>query len=320
MVENRDLGGVTVLAAAQGLAWGALTVFVVMVSSRYLGSGAAGVGYLNATMGVATVVGGGVVLARLGTKRLGQDMVLGVLGWALPLVVLAVWPSPLTAFAAVFVVGLSDPVVNLGLDTIPQRVVPDRMLSRVFGALDAALVGAMALGAFSAPLLIEGLGLRGAMAAVGVLVSLIALLTAARMRRLDHRLAAPEGLALVRDVSLFSPLGPATQESLAHALRRVEAAAGDVVLREGDVADCFFIIEAGLVEVTQAGRVLRRQGPGDFYGEIGLVRDIPRTATITAVEDTVLRSLDRTSFLDALTGHGDARLATEEIATRRLAV
>jgi CRP-like cAMP-binding protein len=107
---------------------------------------------------------------------------------------------------------------------------------------------------------------------------------------------------------------------LARDLIRVPVAAGEVVVREGDESDRFFIVETGLVEVTQDGVVLRREGPGEFFGEIGLLRDVPRTATVTAVEDTVLQSLSREAFLAAVNGERDSFLAADDIVTRRLTV
>ena len=277
---------------------------MVIVAIRLLHTGPEGVGYLDAIMGVATVVGGVVVLARVRKQRVGQDMVLGVFGWALPLLALAAFPSPATAVAALAVIGLSDPLVNLGLDTIPQRVAPDRVLSRVFGALEAGLVGAMALGAFTAPLLVHLLGFRWSLALVGALTTTVAAVCWARMRALDQRLGAPEGLPLVLALPLFAPLGLATKEQLAHALRTVTTPAGVQVIAQGDPANGFFIIESGLVEVTQGNRVLRREGPGEFFGEIGLLRDVPRTATVTAVEDTCSGSWtgSRSSMRSADTG------------------
>jgi CRP-like cAMP-binding protein len=164
------------------------------------------------------------------------------------------------------------------------------------------------------------LGFRWSLALVGALTTTVAAVCWARMRALDQRLGAPEGLPLVLALPLFAPLGLATKEQLAHALRTVSTPAGTKVIAEGDPADGFFIIESGLVEVTQGDRVLRREGPGEFFGEIGLLRDVPRTATVTAVEDTVLRRLDRKPFLDAVSGHRDALHAAEDIASRRLAV
>ncbi len=320
MLTHGSVRVVALLAGTQGVVWGALTVFMVIMSVDILDAGAKGIGYLSSVMGLATVVGGGIVLARVSSKRTAMDMAIGVLGWSLPLLAVAAWPTPVVVFAALAVVGVSDPLVNVGLDTIPQRVVNDRVLSRVFGAMEAVLVGAMSVGALLAPLLVHVIGLRGSLLLVGALAATLAAVSLPRMRRLDGQLAEPEGLAVLETLPLFAPLGRVTLETLAHALGSVRVPAGEAVVREGDVADKFFVIASGLVEVTQGERFLRREGPGEFFGEIGLLRDVPRTATVVAVEDTVLWTLDRRSFLDAVTGHQDARRAAENIASVRLAV
>ncbi len=97
------------------------------------------------------------------------------------------------------------------------------------------------------------------------------------------------------------------------------APAGTVVVAEGEAADRFFLIEQGRVEVTQGGRLLRHQGPGEFFGEIGLLRDVPRTATVTAAEDTVLLVLGRSDFLRAVTSDVAAIREADQVASRRLA-
>ena len=90
-------------------------------------------------------------------------------------------------------------------------------------------------------------------------------------------------------------------------------------MHEGDESDRFYVIESGRVQVTAAdGQVLREEGPGDYFGEIGLLRDVPRTATITALEPTVLLALEREEFLDAVTGQGESRRLAEDVVTRRL--
>ena len=190
--RDRDLGTVSVLAAAQGVVWGALTVFLVIIAVQVLDAGAAGVGYLNSVMGLGTVAGGLAVLGLVGRGRLGRDMAYGVLGWALPLVAIALVPSPLVAIAALAVIGLADPWVNLGLDTIPQRIAPERIVSRVFAAVDSTLIAAMALGAVTAPLLVHLLGLRGAMGALGAAVAVVAVAALPRLARLDARLGAQD--------------------------------------------------------------------------------------------------------------------------------
>ena len=320
LAKDGDLRTMSLLAASQGMLWGALTVFMVLISVEMLDAGPSGVGYLNAVMGVGTVFGGLVVLSRAAQGRLGQDMLVGVLGWALPLLALAAFPHPVVAIVALAVIGLFDPWVNLGFETIPQRIAEDRVLSRVYAAAESLLIGAMSLGAFAAPLLIDLLGFRWSMALLGALVAAYVVLCTPRMRGLDARLAPPSGLAELRGVALFSPLSAPTQESLARKLERIVVPAGAAVVTEGENSDRFYVIATGEVEVTQAGRVLRHEGPGEFFGEIGLLRDVPRTATVTAVVDTELLALDRADFLEAVTGQTESRVAAEEVVSRRLAV
>jgi predicted MFS family arabinose efflux permease len=318
--RDRDLRTVALLAAAQGFVWGTLTVFTVIIAVDLLRTGPAGVGVLDAVMGGATTLGGLIVLTRVSKGKLGQDMATGVLGWSLPMVALALFPSPVTVFGALFVIGLADPWVNLGLETIPQRLASDAVISRVYGAVESALIAAMALGAAVAPLLIHGIGFRPAMGAVGVLVAGLTLTTLRTVRRLDARLTEPEHLSLLRSLEIFAPLAPPTLEALAHKLVAVSVASGDVVVREGETSDRFYVIASGSVEVSVQGRVLRVESAGDFFGEIGLIRDVPRTATVTAVQPSELLALDRDDFLEAVSGIGEASRAAEEIVTRRLAV
>jgi CRP-like cAMP-binding protein len=140
------------------------------------------------------------------------------------------------------------------------------------------------------------------------------------MRRLDHRLAAPATLPLLRSLELFAPLAPATQEALAHRLVEVDVPSGGVVVAEGELSDRFYLIASGEVCVTRAGTMLRSQSAGDFFGEIGLLRDMPRTATVTATTPTRLYALERADFLEAVTGEDESLAATQEVVSRRLAV
>lgn len=318
--RDRDLRTVALLAAAQGFVWGTLTVFTVVMAVDMLKTGPEGLGVLNAVMGAATTLGGIVVLSRVGKGRLGQDMAVGVLGWSLPMIALALFPSPVTVFGALAVIGLADPWVNLGLETIPQRLAPDAVISRVYGAVESALIGAMSLGAAVAPLLIHGIGFREAMGAVGVVVAGYTVWTLRTMRRLDARLTEPLHLDLLRSIGIFAPLAPPTLEALARRMETVTASAGSPVVREGEVSDRFYVIVSGSVEVTAAGRMLRTESTGDFFGEIGLIEDVPRTATVTALEPTELLALDRDDFLEAVSGVGEARVAAEEVVSRRLSV
>ncbi|HEU5045601.1 MAG TPA: MFS transporter [Nocardioidaceae bacterium] len=320
IVKDRDLLVVTVEICGQTVVAGAMAVFMVVMAVDVLQTGPKGVGYLNSVFGIGAIVGGFVAISRSSHRTLAQDMTAGVVLWSLPLLLVTAWAAPAAAFAVVLLLGFGNPLVDVNMDTIVQRIVPDEVMGRVFGALEAMLIGTMALGSVVTPFLIDWLGLRISLAALGVLVTVVALLGLPRMRGLDGRLRRPAGLSLLRAVPMFSPLAPAVVEALANRLVAVHAPAGMVVLREGEESDRFYIIESGLVEVTQAGAVLRQEGPGDFFGEIGLLRDVPRTATIIAVQATRLLALERDDFLAAVTGQREARRVADEVVARRLTV
>ncbi len=320
IVADRDLAVVIFLVAAQTIVAGASAVFLVVMAVDVLGTGARGVGYLDSVLGVGAVLGGFLAIARATRHRLAQDMTVGVVLWAAPLLLVTAWSSPVTVFAAVALLGLANPLVDVNMDTIVQRITPDAVMGRVFGALEACVIATMALGSFLMPLLLHFWNLRTALLVVGIGVTALALPCLPRMRRLDARLTAPPGLSLLQGVSMFTPLTPSTVDGLAHKLLRVVVPAGEVVLREGEDSDRFFVIESGLVEVTQGAAVLRQEGPGEFFGEIGLLRDVPRTATVTALEDTVLMALSRDDFLAAVTGQSDAFRAADDIVSFRLSV
>jgi MFS family permease len=316
--NDKDLLVVTAEVAAQTIVAGASAVFTVVMAVHILGTGPEGVGYLDSMLGVGAIVGGFVAIARASRLKLAQDMTYGVILWSVPLLLVTAWPTPVAAFAAVILLGFGNPLVDVNMETILMRITPEEVLGRVFGALDACLIATMALGAAVMPFLVHWIGLRGALAVVGLGVALLALAGLPRMRSLDSRLRRPAFLDRLQAVPMFAPLTPAVVESLARSLITVPVAAGEVVLREGEDSDRFYVIDSGLVEVTQEGTVIRREGPGDFFGEIGLLRDVPRTATITAVEDSVLVALERDDFLSAVTGEREARTAADEVVNRRL--
>jgi MFS family permease len=317
--RDKDLRVSVIEGSAQTIVAGATAVFPLVMAVEILEVGAKGVGWLDSASGIAAVFGGIWAISRASKHALARDMTLGVVLWSLPLLLVTVWPSPVAAFAAMAVLGFANPLVDVNLFTIVQRLTPDEVLGRVFGALEACLIATMAIGAAVTPLLLHWFGLRTTLAILGLGISAVAVAGLPRMRHLDHRLVAPAGLSLLQGVPMFGPLNPVVLEALARGLVRVEAAAGDVVMRIGDESDRFYVIESGEVQVTAAdGHVFRHEGPGDYFGEIGLLRDVPRTATVTALEDSVLLALPREEFLEAVTGQGEARRLADDVISRRL--
>jgi MFS family permease len=316
--RHRDLLLIMVLMCGQTLVAGALHVFVVAVAVDLIELGPEGVGYMESLLGVGALVGGVVAMSRASKQRLAWDFGVGVILWALPLTLIAAWASPAAAFAAMLVIGLANPLVDVNLDTMVQRLTPDQVLGRVFGAIEAAFIGAMALGALIMPILISTIGLRWGLTAVGLGVTALVVPFIPRLLTMDRFLREPEGLALIRALPIFAPLARPVVERLALALDRLEVPAGTEIITEGDVGDKFYVIESGLVAATYRGAPLSQSGSGEPFGEIALLHDVPRTATVTAVEDTVLRVLDREDFLSAVTGNDQVLDRTEALVRRRI--
>ncbi|RYC05587.1 MFS transporter [Nocardioides zhouii] len=320
IAADRDLAVVIWLVSAQTIVAGASAVFLVVMAVDVLGTGPEGVGYLDSILGVGAILGGFFAISRASKRSLAQDLTVGVVLWAAPLLLITAWASPVTVLAAVALLGFANPLVDVNLDTIVQRLAPDAVMGRVFGALETCVIATMALGAALMPVLMNAYGLRTSLAVVGVGVTALSLPFLPRMRRLDERLTAPAGLDLLTAIPMFVPLTPATVDGLARKLVRVTVPASGVVVTEGEESDRFFIIESGLVDVMHDGAVLRQEGPGDFFGEIGLLRDVPRTATVVAVADTVLLALGRDDFLAAVTGQSEAFRAADDVVSFRLTV
>ena len=161
-------------------------MFLVVIAVRDFGDAPTTVA--PGAMGVGTIVGRVMILSRVAKGKLAQDMVVGVLGWSVPIIALALFPSPVTAIAALVVIGVADPWVNLGLETIPQRLAPSHAISRVYAAVESIAIAAMALGSLLAPLLIHLFGTSASMVGLGVLVTAYAISTLPRLRLLGDAL------------------------------------------------------------------------------------------------------------------------------------
>jgi MFS family permease len=313
-----DLRLVTGVYSAQTVVAGAGAVFSVEMAVQMTDFGSKGIGYLDSMMGVGALLGGLLAISRASAGKLATDFGVGVVFWAIPLLLTAVWPQAWAAFLAMFIIGVANPIVDVNAATILQRSVADEVMGRVFGALDAALIGAMAVGAAAMPLVINLVGLQWSLAILALLVTASVLPAFGRFRTMDRALAEPESLVLLRGVPLFAPLDAKSLESIAGKLVRIELPAGQSVIREGEEGDRFYVIESGALTATFKGDVLSQMGPGDPFGEIALLRDVPRTATVTADEDSVLLALERQDFLDAISDNSDASMRADDLIARRI--
>jgi MFS family permease len=319
MWRSADLRLVFAIYSAQTVVAGASYVFVVAVAFDLTDLGASGLGWLESTLGVGSILGGLLAIGLATRKRLASDFGWGVIFWALPLLLISIWPTAAAAFLAMAIIGAANPIVDINANTIIQRITPDAVLGRVFGALESCLIATMALGALAMPVLIAGPGLRWGLVIIGAPIVAIGLAALRHLRRLDRSVSEPAGVELLGSTPLFAPLARPLLENLAGRMVRVAVPAGETVVREGDVGDRFYVIESGSLAATFEGRPLSTMGPGECFGEIALLRDVPRTATVTAVEDSVLQGVERDDFLAAMSGDRDLMSRTESLAARRIA-
>ena len=311
---------IVALFFAQTLVRGALNVLIVVIAFRLLHAGGGWVGFLSAAVGAGILAGGFASLALTG-RRLAVPFALGLVLWGVPIALVAAAPHRLTALLLLAAVGVGNALEDVAGIALLQRLASDDLLGRVFGVLFGAATAGMGIGAILAPALISGLGVRGALVATGAFLPVLVALSWRALRQIDGAAEAPhEALALLDRVPMFAPLPLAAKEQLAKSLVRVSVPAGGEVIAEGDTGDRFYIVGGGRLQVTRDGRELRELAAGDSFGEIALLRDVPRTATVTASRDAELYALERADFIDAATGHAAGRAAGEEIVRERLAV
>jgi len=279
--------------------------------------GASGVGFFNSVLGVGGILGGVLAALLVARARLGRNFGAGIALWGLPLVAVGLWPEPAVAFVAFAMIGVANTVVDVSGDTLLQRAVPDDVLARAFAAMDSVTLVAVALGSIAAPVLTDLAGDRAAFVVVGALLPLLAVLSWRLLEAMD-RPAAPE-VALLRALPLFAPLPLATVEYLAGRVVRRRVPAGAVVVRLGERGDAFYVVADGVVEVSSDSAAPRELRSGDFFGEIALLRSVPRTATVVAKTDAELLELAGEDFVDAVTGHAEALRAADVVVNARLA-
>jgi MFS family permease len=296
---------------------GFVDTLIVVLAFEILGAGQSGVGALNAAVGVGGIVGATIALVAGTRERLSPALRTGTALYGIPLMAIGAAPglSPVLLGAS----GCGGVLVDISGRTMLQRLVPDEKLTRVYGVLESAYMGAEGLGAFVGAVLVGLVGTRWTLVIAGSLLPLVGFFTRRRMQAIDVGARVPsQDLALLHGTPIFRPLPPAVLERVARNSVHSDVRAGTVLISEGDVGDRFYVVARGEAEVTTGGRRVAVLGPGDYVGEIALLRDVPRTATVTAVVDSRLLTVEREEFLRAVTGHEVAHTTAHSAASGRL--
>jgi MFS family permease len=314
IIRDRPLRLLTSLYVAQSVVGGALAVFTVLTAQELTGSGDSGVGVFQACNGIGGLIGGFLTFGLVRRRRLSSNFSVGLALFGLPLVLLAVVPEFALALVLFATVGIANTMVDVAASTLMQRGVPDDVLSRAFGALQSLLLAALGIGSIAAPAVAALIGTRAAIAVFGASLPVLAVLTWRQLQAIDRAAVAPEGTDVLRKVPMLELLPEPQLERLAAESEQVRIPAGEVIFHEGDPGDRFYVVEEGEVEI--AGKTF---GPGEAFGEIALLRDVPRTATVTARDDVVLRAIKRDDFVAAVMGQTEAAEAAEALIASRLA-
>ena len=307
---------VVALIVAQTFVRGCLNVLIVVAAFRVLDAGAEAVGYMTAAIGAGGLVGA-IGATTLGGRRLAVVFGLALVAWGLPIALIGASAELAFAVGMLAVVGAANSVEDVAGFTLLQRLVPDHLLTRVLGVTWSLAMGGVAIGSIAAPVLVDAVGSRGAFVVVGAILPLLSLAAYRRLVEIDAEVAPAPELELIDEVPMFAPLSVAAKERVAANLVPLTVEAGQLVIRAGEVGDRFYIVGGGELDISaDDGHVTAHRA--DYFGEIALLRDVPRTATVKALVDSELFALGREDFLAAVTGHQAAHAAADAVAQERL--
>jgi MFS family permease len=304
------------LIASQTFVRGCLNVLIVVAAYQVLHDGATEVGYLTAALGAGGLVGALAAVSLRG-DRLAPPFAWALVFWGIPIALMAPLPYAAAMLGLLSAIGAANSVVDVSGFTLLQRTVPDDVLTRVLGVTWGLAMGTTAIGSFVAPAVIRLIGLRPAFVAVGAILPVLVLVSHRRLLEIDSDVAPASQLDLIEHVAVFAPLSLVAKERIASHLVQVDVAAGEVVIHAGDAGDRFYVVGSGGLTIDAGSQVIDA-GPGDFFGEIALLQDVPRTATVRAITDARLYALERADFLAVVTGNSLARSEADAVAVQRV--
>ncbi len=321
MTRSPDIMLLVLVSLGFTLTFGMEIVLFPLIADELLGTGAQGLGWLLGASGLGGVLGTYVAGRLAGRPRTAIILVGSALLTALPLLALTVISQPVVAYAVLLAEGVGFVVGDVIAVTTIQRVAPGEVVGRVLGLLGTVFVGGILVGNLVAGVAVDAVGLEGAMVLGSACLIVSGLAALPRARRLDRQsaesaAAVADRVALLRRLRIFDGASQATLESVAAAATDLHVTPGTVVVREGDTGDAFYVVRTGSFMVSPVGRTL---GADDYFGEIGILERVPRTATVTSTTDADLYRIEADAFVAAINEAPAGMLRLADTLAGRLA-
>ncbi len=298
---------------------GAVDLLCVILAASYLHMGSGGAGYLNASFGAGALLAGFITAFLVGRRHLKTTLVVALAVAVTTLGLISATPRVVPVLLLLLVVGLSGAVFDVTGRTLLQRSSPSDAIAGLFSILEALMDLGLALGAVFVQVAMAIGGLRAALIAPAIVALVLMAVFWRRLAKLDDAATVPQvEIRLLRSIPIFAALPAPAIEGIARELEGVSVTKGTTMFHEGDRGDRYFAVANGSLAISRSGVVVGTVGRGEGFGEIALVRDVPRQATVTAVTDASLYALQKDLFLQTVTGHATAAVAATRIVDGHL--
>jgi predicted MFS family arabinose efflux permease len=304
VVRNPQLSVLLSLHTFYFVLIGSLDLLCVVLAVDYLHIGSGGPGFLNSAMGGGALLAGFVTAFLVGRRRLANTLVTALSAAVAALACIVLSHQVAIAVVLIVVVGLAGAVFDITGRTLLQRSVSSDAIAGSFSVLEALMDLGLALGAVLVRVALAIGGIKAALIAPALIAGVLISALWPRLRRIDSSATVPQvEIQLLRSISIFAALPAPSLEGMARELEMLEVASGTAVVTEGEPGDCYYAVAEGTLEITRGGQLVQVASRGDGFGEIALIRDVPRQASVKAVTDALLSSLQKELFVQTVTGH-----------------
>ena len=315
LVRQPAVAAILLVVGLEFLAEGCLELLAVAFVNQHLTQSATAAGLLIGASGFGGILGAAAAIVLVRWRRLSGAVAGSLLACAVPLLAFLLINGLVPALAVLVLVGAGMGFFAVAGITLLQRAVTDALMARILALRESAMLFGMAVGAAVTPVLVRAFGPAGGYATLGATLAVLAVAAVPALLRLDATAVfRPQLVKLLRGISFLAVLDVQAVERLAQGAVEVWVDAGHDVVREGENGELFYVVDEGDLAVTVKGHSQTVQlGPGSCFGEIALLRQIPRTATVHSITGCRLWQIDRDLFLSTVAGSSAHGIADRHI-------